>query len=176
MIMIITPDETFRRGCTEYLQERGYELSIPEHRQDVIRLVQEQAPEVIVLNLSISEPNGPNLLKSIRDHGYAGKIIVMSEPSNRPVIGDVHHHHVDQVMMLSPTAPVPFVMTQLECLIRSSFRGQISRRAYEYWLERSGQHGYDWEDWFTAEKEIMKTHTPHRRPHPEQWHHTLNPD
>lgn len=118
---------------------------------------------MIVLNLSISEPNGPNLLKSLRDHRYGGEIIIMSELSNRPVIADVHHHHVDQVMRLSPTAPVPFVMNQLECLIQSSFRERISRRAYEHFLDRSGKHGRDWEDWFTAEKEVMKPHLTKRR-------------
>lgn len=153
--MIITPDETFRREVTTYLQERGYELSIPEHRQDVINLVQEQAPEVIILNLSISEPNGPTLLKSLRDHGYAGKIIVLGEPPNRSVIADVHHHNVDQVMMLSPTAPVSFVMKQLECMILASYREQISKKAYEHFLDRSCKDGDDWEDWFNAEKEIM---------------------
>lgn len=67
MIMIITPDDPFRREATDYLQERGYEVTIPEHRQEVIRLIQELVPDVIVLNLSISEPNGPNLLKNLRE-------------------------------------------------------------------------------------------------------------
>lgn len=92
----------------------------------------------------------------------------MSEPSNRPVIADVHHHHVDQVMRLSPTAPISFVMNQLECLIRSSFREQISRRAYEHFLDRSGKDGYDWEDWFRAEQEVMKPRLTKRGSQPEQ--------
>lgn len=73
--MSITPDGKFRRNPTDYLQECGYELSIPEHRQDVIRVVQEQVREVIVLNLTISEPNWPNLLKSLNGHGYGKKTL-----------------------------------------------------------------------------------------------------
>lgn len=103
MMMIITPDDTFGSDSRNYLPELGSEVSIPAHWQDVIRLVQqEQVPKVIVLNLSILEPHGPNILQSPRGHGYAGKIIIKSETLNRPVLADVHHHHMDRVMRKSP--------------------------------------------------------------------------
>jgi hypothetical protein len=31
----------------------------------------------------------------------------------------------------------------------------IARRAYELFLQRGGEHGRDWEDWLTAERELM---------------------
>ena len=31
---------------------------------------------------------------------------------------------------------------------------RIAQRAYELYLARGGQHGSDWEDWLTAEREI----------------------
>jgi len=33
--------------------------------------------------------------------------------------------------------------------------GQISARAYGYFLERHGQHGYHEQDWFRAEQELL---------------------
>ena len=31
---------------------------------------------------------------------------------------------------------------------------RIAERAYELYLARGGEHGNDWEDWLTAEREI----------------------
>ena len=30
----------------------------------------------------------------------------------------------------------------------------IARRAYELFLQRGGEHGRDWDDWLTAEREL----------------------
>ena len=31
----------------------------------------------------------------------------------------------------------------------------IARRAYELFQQRGGEHGRDWEDWLTAERELL---------------------
>lgn len=31
----------------------------------------------------------------------------------------------------------------------------IERRAYELFVQRGGEHGHDWEDWLTAERELV---------------------
>jgi HSP20 family protein len=33
---------------------------------------------------------------------------------------------------------------------------EIARRAYELFRLRGGEHGYDWEDWFRAESELLR--------------------
>lgn len=159
MIMIITPDEVFRSAMLLHFQEKDYELSIPEHRHDVTPLVEKHSPEVIVLDMSIADPNGSTILKDLREKGYAGKIIVISGPSNRPLMVDIHQQKVDQVVRRSPTDPIAPLMDQLESIIRVMFREEISRKAFEYYGKRFGQHGRDWEDWFKAEKEILKDPT-----------------
>ena len=159
MIMIVIPDEEFRKEISRYLKERNYELSIPNHRQDVMNLVQKHQPNVIILDLFIADPNGPTLLKNLRLQGCSGKIIVISSASNRPVIGEVHQYHIEQVVSRSPTDPIRLLVDQIESTIRLLFRDPISRKAYEHYLNRSCSHGNDWEDWFKAEKEILKGHS-----------------
>ncbi len=34
---------------------------------------------------------------------------------------------------------------------------QIQRRAYELFVARGADHGYDWADWFRAEQELIAT-------------------
>jgi ActR/RegA family two-component response regulator len=128
MIMVITPDEAFRKAMVFHFQEKDFALSIPEHRQDVTSLVEKQAPEVIVLDLSIADPNGPTLLTALRAIGYGGKIIVISGPSNRPLMVNMHHQKVDQVMRRTPTDPIGPFIDQLESIIRVMFREEISKK------------------------------------------------
>ena len=33
----------------------------------------------------------------------------------------------------------------------------IAERAYELFLQRGGDHGRDWEDWLTAERELLSS-------------------
>lgn len=133
MIMVITPDEVFRSAMVLHFQEKDYALSILEHKQDVTSLVEKHAPEVIVQDMSIAGPNGPTLLKDLRATGYGGKIIVISGPSNRPLMVNMHHQKVDQVMRRTPTDPIggPFI-DELESIIRVMFREEISRKPYEH--------------------------------------------
>jgi DNA-binding NarL/FixJ family response regulator len=158
MIMILTPYETFRRGAFHYLQERGYDLSIPEHRGDVVTLVHQDKPDVIVLDLFVSEPNGVTVLKKLRRDGYSGKLIVISGASNRAIMTEVHQQKVDQVVSRSPTDPLDLIYDQLENSIRTVFHDQIAKNAYEFYLKRSREHGNDWEDWFKSENEMLKSH------------------
>ena len=39
-----------------------------------------------------------------------------------------------------------------------SLEEQISQRAYDLWLQRGGEHGWDLTDLFQAEKEIREWH------------------
>ncbi len=128
MIMVITPDEALRSAIVLHFHEKDYSLSIPEHRQDVTSLVEKHAPEVIVLDMSIADPNGVTLLKDLRATGFGGKIIVISGPSNRPLMVNMHHQKVDQVMGRTPTDPIGPFIDQLESIIRVMFREEISRK------------------------------------------------
>jgi hypothetical protein len=32
----------------------------------------------------------------------------------------------------------------------------IASRAYELFVQRGGQHGHDWEDWFNAQRQLVQ--------------------
>lgn len=33
---------------------------------------------------------------------------------------------------------------------------EIAALAYEYWRDRGSRHGFDWEDWFDAESDLLE--------------------
>jgi hypothetical protein len=43
-----------------------------------------------------------------------------------------------------------------EVLLRSTHEEEIRNRAYEIYLQRGGQPGYELEDWLQAERELAK--------------------
>ncbi|GJL57771.1 MAG: hypothetical protein NPIRA03_06280 [Nitrospirales bacterium] len=129
MIMIITPDEVFRSAMVLHFREKDYALSIPEHRQEVTSLVEKHAPEVIVLDISIADPNGPTVLKDLRATGYGGKIIVISGPSNRPLMVNMHLQKIDQVIRKTPSDSLGPFIDQLESLIRVMLREETAQKS-----------------------------------------------
>ena len=45
---------------------------------------------------------------------------------------------------------------EVEMLLRSTREEEIRNRAYEIYLHRGGQPGYELEDWLQAERELTK--------------------
>ena len=45
---------------------------------------------------------------------------------------------------------------ETERLVHSTHEHQIRNRAYEIYLQRGGQSGYELEDWLQAERELTK--------------------
>ena len=48
------------------------------------------------------------------------------------------------------------VVEEREVLLRSTREEEIRNRAYEIYLQRGGQPGYELEDWLQAEHEVTK--------------------
>ncbi len=157
MILIVTSNAALRNGLSAYLKERDYAACFPDHRQDTVGLVDQHHPQVMVLDLYISQPNGLAFLQTLRTHGYAGKVLALSGVSNRNLISNIQKMGVDQVINYSSNTPSSLVYDQIESMIRGIFRMDIAKRAYEIYAKRGGQHGRDLEDWFTAEQEIIQT-------------------
>ena len=55
----------------------------------------------------------------------------------------------------NPAAPETAV-EETEGLVHLTHEQQVRNRAYEIYLQRWGQSGYDLEDWLQAEREVTK--------------------
>ncbi|MDR4493537.1 MAG: response regulator [Nitrospirales bacterium] len=158
MIVLITYNDTLRQGLLSFLQNRDYSVHVPEHRQNAMAMVQARKPKVIVLDMYNIEPNGLTFLKNLRAWGYSGKIIVLNGHSNRMITPGILRQKVDKIICFSPSQSPEPLMDQIEQTIRGLFRKDIEQRAFERYLERGRNSGNDWDDWFKAETEILKSH------------------
>ncbi len=157
MIVLVTYNHELRQTLCSFLRERGYGVSIPEHREDALPLVQQLHPKVIVLDMYNTEPNGLTFLKQLRASGYSGKVIVLNGNSNRMMTPGILQQKVDKIICHIPSQNPAPLMDQIEHSIRSLFREEIENRAFEKFLSRGKRTGEDLADWIEAEAEILNS-------------------
>ena len=56
MIMLITYRPELREQLNQALQAKGHETAVPAHRQDVMAVLKDCHPHLIVLDMYLSEP------------------------------------------------------------------------------------------------------------------------
>ncbi|MDT3779079.1 response regulator [Nitrospira sp. MA-1] len=156
MIMIVTFHEDFRGRISTFLSEKGYEVCVPPHRQDVIPLVKEKSPLVVVLDMYVAEPNGLDVLKELRAQHYQGKIVALAGTSVRSLMSQASQLGVDQVIGGFQGAGGALNLDQVESAIKMALRPGIAKRAFELYEARGRTPGNDLEDWFGAERQIFR--------------------
>ena len=158
MIMVITFRDDFRTQVLRYLKERGFEVSAPPHRQDVLAMVNQQQPLVVLLDLYVTKPGGVDVLRELRAHGFKGKVIVLAGSSVSSNIPQAFDLGIDQVIGGPQWVDGPFDLHfgPIESAIRTAIHSSIAKRAFELYEQRGRKHGYDVEDWLKAERDILK--------------------
>lgn len=164
MIMLVTHRAELRDQLQAMLEAKGHKTCVPAHRQDVLGVMEECHPHLIVLDLYLADPSGMNVLRALRDDGYHGSVIVLSGPSMTTVLHDALSLGVGKVVHVPEQVDGAFLLGELELAIETSFRehkpdersyhGQIAKRAHELYERDGRQHGRDMDHWLRAEQEL----------------------
>ena len=156
MIMIVTFHEEFRGKIAAFLSEKGYEVCVPPHRQDVIPLVKEKSPLVVVLDMYVSEPNGLNVLKDLRAQHFQGGIVALAGTSVRSLMSQASQLGVNQVIGGFQSDGGALNLDQVESAIKMALHSCIAKRAFELYEARGRTKGKDLDDWLEAERQIIQ--------------------
>ncbi|MDR4458975.1 MAG: DUF2934 domain-containing protein [Nitrospirales bacterium] len=160
MIMIVTFHEEFRGKISAFLSEKGHEVCVPPHRQDVISLVKEKSPLVIVLDMYVAEPNGLDVLKELRAQNYHGGIVALAGTSVRSLMSQASQLGVDQVIGGFQGDGGAVNLDQVESAIKMALHSSIAKRAFELYESRGRTKGKDLDDWLEAERQILHRNVP----------------
>ena len=158
MILVVVHDLESREQIRRFLEERGYEVNVPAHRQDVLPSAKDMRPLVIILDFYVADPDGLQVLKQLRAQQYTGKVIAIAGESMRGVIPEASHLGIDQIVGGPEGKVGVLLLDQLEAVIRLLCRQQIAERAYVLYEQRGRREGFDLEDWFEAGQQILKPH------------------
>ncbi|MGP0593024.1 response regulator [Nitrospira sp. T9] len=160
MIMIVTFHEEIRGKISAFLSEKGYEVCVPPHRQDVVSLVKEKSPLVVVLDMYVAAPNGLDVLKELRAQNYHGGIVALAGTSVRSLMSQASQLGVNQVIGGFQGDGGALNLDQVESAIKMALHSTIAKRAFELYVARGRTKGKDLEDWLEAERQIFKKTLP----------------
>lgn len=160
MILIVTFHEEFREKISAFLSEKGYEVCVPPHRQDVVPLVKEKSPLVVVLDMYVAEPSGLEVLRELRAQNYSGKVVALAGTSVSSLMSEAFHLGVDQVIGGFQGSGGAMNLDQVESAIKMALHPGIAKRAFELYEARGQTKGNDLEDWFEAERKVFNKKIP----------------
>lgn len=165
MIMLLTQDSELREQLSEALQQNGLKVAIPAHRENMLTMLEDSQPSLIILDLHLSHPSGPDDLKMIRERGYVGRTIVLSSPSMMSVLTEAHASGVDRVVKVPVKINGRYDLGELRCTVKSCLQdraasacptdhGAIAQRAYELYEAGDRHEGSDLQHWLQAERDV----------------------
>ena len=153
--MVVTFHDDYRSQICTFLMEKGYEVCVPPHRQDVVPLAKEKNPLVVVLDMYVASPSGLEVLRDLRSHNYKGKVVALAGMSLSPLMPQAFQLGVDQVIGGLQANGGRLNFDQVELAIRGALHSDIAKRAFELFEARGRMHGKDQEDWLEAERQIF---------------------
>lgn len=159
MIMVVTFQQEFRDKISSFLTEKGYEVCVPPHRQDVVPLMKEKNPLVIVLDMYVAEPGGLEVLRELRAQNYRGKVVALAGTSVSTLMSQAFRLGVDQVIGGFQYTGGTLNVDQVESAIKMTLHSEIAKCAFELFEKGGRKQGRDLENWTEAERQILKVKT-----------------
>ena len=87
-ILVVDDDVLARDLLVRFLTLRGYDVRAAKDGREALRLIEESAPDLLILDLVMPEMNGVELLRALAERDYAGRTIILSGHQNDPLLAD----------------------------------------------------------------------------------------
>ena len=87
-ILVVDDDVMARDLLVRFLSLRGYRVRGAKDGREALRMIEESAPDLLILDLVMPEMNGVELLKILAERDYVGRTIILSGHQNDPLLAD----------------------------------------------------------------------------------------
>lgn len=77
-VLIVDDEESIRLLYSEELTSEGYEVALAEDGHRLIERIEEEKPDVVILDIKMAGYNGLDLLQNIRERFYDLPVILCS--------------------------------------------------------------------------------------------------
>jgi len=75
-ILVVDNDKSIRRLCYEELTDLGYEVILGADYSTVLECIEEEKPDLVILDIRMGRLNGLDLLQDIRNNHYNLPVIL----------------------------------------------------------------------------------------------------
>ncbi len=77
-ILVVEDDQSLRQGLRRVLERAGYQVSTAVRGQEALKIIREQPPDLVLLDLMLPGLDGTFVLKRARQEGFQSPVIIMS--------------------------------------------------------------------------------------------------
>jgi Response regulator of citrate/malate metabolism len=89
----------------------------------MVTVLKESKPQLIILDLYVSDPSGTKDLQILREQGYEGSIIVLSGPSMMPVLKETYRSGIESVVQVPTKVNGQYQLGELQAVISKCMSG-----------------------------------------------------
>lgn len=165
MIMLLTHQEELTRQLAHALHLSGHQVAIPRNREEMLTVLKNSQPELVIFNLHTLDPIAVENLRLVHDHEYVGAVLVLSGPSMTPIVNVVYASglRVTRVVQAPDDINGHYDFWDLELNIqtlldevekRKRCHASIARRAHEIYEVEGKREGHHVQNWLRAEQEL----------------------
>ena len=83
MLLIATIDPILRKNLQTTLTQKGDPFLLLAEGEDIIETVFRHNPSMVVLDLYLTQPSGLEILRQLREKGFAGKVVLLGGQSTQ---------------------------------------------------------------------------------------------
>jgi DNA-binding response OmpR family regulator len=87
-ILIVDDEPQIRDLLRNYLSARGYQVRVASDGQQALALVDQEPPDLIVLDVNMPGMNGIEVLKRLRAKNYAGVVIFLTSSQDETLLAE----------------------------------------------------------------------------------------
>jgi CheY-like chemotaxis protein len=98
-VLVVDDEPLLCDLLVRFLSLRGYRASGVKDGSEALRIVEETPPDAIVLDLVMPGMSGIEVLRALRDKGYAGGIIIMTGSHNEELLREAWTLRPQEVLM-----------------------------------------------------------------------------
>ena len=77
-LLVVEDDRTLREGLRRVLEKSGYRVSTAVRGLDALRIIREEPPDLVVLDLMLPGLDGTYVLEKIRSEGFTAPVVILS--------------------------------------------------------------------------------------------------
>ncbi len=77
-LLVVEDDQTLREGLKLVLEQAGYEVHTAVRGMDALRIIREDPPDLVVLDLMLPGLDGSYVLEQARKEGFDAPVVILS--------------------------------------------------------------------------------------------------
>lgn len=96
-ILIVDDDPVCRRMLTQIIEghEDGMVVGTAESGWEAISRIEEEQPDVVLIDLLMPDLDGIGTIKALKERGYSGKFVMLSQVVNKDMVGEAYQMGVE---------------------------------------------------------------------------------